>query len=161
MANFKKTKVEAQIDSPVLEVQSFEVPPQNKYLDAELTMEEYLAKNVIPKYKEQYVAMPDRETVREDHRGWTPLFWNRKTNELKETTIEEATKKGSKVLAWQPIGLHRAQQANWQKKQERANRFQSMEGTKTQADDFNNQLSSIGMGMIKAKPLSGADLSED
>ena len=164
MANFKKTKVEEKIVSPAsaLEVESFEVPAQREYIDAELTMEEYLAKHVIPKYPNQYIALPDKETVRETHRGWTALSWNRRTNELKPVnTLDEAEKKGSKILAWQPMELHKIQKSNWQKLQNKQNRFVSEEGTKTQAEDFNNQLSTIGFGMVKAKPLTGSHLSED
>lgn len=162
MANFKKTKVEkTEIDSPALEVKSFEVPPQNEYVDAELSMGEYLAKHVIKKYPEKYIAMPNKDTVRQTHRGWTPLAWNRKTNELREVPIDEAEKSTDTVLAWQPMALRKRIEENWKKVQDKSNHFASIEGTKTQSEDFNSRLSSIGFGKVKAKPLAGSDLVED
>lgn len=159
MANFKKTEKVKEPESQALEVKSVEIVPQKSYKDASLSMEEYLGKHVVRKYPEKYVAMPDKETVAQKHRGWTPLKWDTDTDKLLEVPMDEATKSHSNILAWQPMALHKEIMHDWKKKQDKANQFAWQEGSKTQAAEYNSQLQSIGHGKITATPLK--ETSED
>lgn len=111
----------------------------------------YLGKHVIPKYPKQYIALPLAEEVAESYRGWVPLMWDKKKDELIETTIEKAYKAKEKVLAWKDRRIYDAEQALWKKEQDKANNFKQKDAEAVRGVDA--RLQEISGGEISATPL--------
>lgn len=146
--------VQAVAQQTSVEAKKVEVGISRSRMSAVMNRDEYLAKYVIPRYPEQYVAWVDKEEAGQGWRGWRTLLWEQNSDSLKEVkSMDEASKTHSNILCWRSKEIQDAVRAEWQIRQNKANAFIGSEGYKNQYKQLSQSLREINPG-LGAKPLS-------
>jgi hypothetical protein len=132
-------------DAPTfVEAKKIELGTDREIMSATMDKDNYLAKFVVTKYPDKYVAWVDKEKAVQQWLGWKLLNWDTAKGTLREvTSMDEASKTHGNALCWRDINIQKSVENEWRQRQMRANDFQRKENSKTQAEKVSESFEGI------------------